>query len=374
MSSSEVLPRSTVSANEPRHLLHIFPSFGIGGVPLRMVRIINHLGTRCRHTVIALDGRITAGERIERAIDRDLVPDAAPSSALSPFRYARQIASIRPDFLLTYNWGSIEWAAANRLWARARHIHLESGFGVEEASGQLRRRVLARRWALAGCEAVIVPSHTLERIALDIWKLRRTRLRHIPNGIDVGSFDVDPAPKSESGISVGTVAPLRPEKNVGRLIRAFAALDPALVCRLVIVGDGAERPALERLAAELGLAGRVAFLGERPVTGELLAGFDVFALSSDTEQMPNALIEAMAAGLPVAAVDVGDVREMVAEENRTLIVPRDDGAAFARALAALARDTMLRRRLGALNRARAIAEFPQERMFAAYESLFLAEP
>ena len=96
--------------------------------------------------------------------------------------------------------------------------------------------------------------------------------------------------------------------------------------RLVIIGDGPERQTLERLAAELGIADRVRFAGHVAAPAAEYARFDVFALPSDTEQMPLSVLEAMAAGLPVVSTDVGDVRAMVAEENAPLLVPKDDAA------------------------------------------------
>ena len=170
---------------------------------------------------------------------------------------------------------------------------------------------------------------------------------------------------------VGTVAPLRPEKNVGRLLRVFARLDPSLAARLLVAGDGVEREPLERLAAELGIAGRVVFTG-RVAPEAVLGSIDVFALSSDTEQMPNALLEAMAASRPVAAVDVGDVKSIVCKDNREFIIPRDDGPAFAAAVARLLRDPGKRRALGDKNRERVVSEYSQERTLAIYSKILTA--
>ena len=105
----------------------------------------------------------------------------------------------------------------------------------------------------------------------------------------------------------------------------------------------------------------------------VLGTVDIFALSSDTEQMPNALLEAMAASLPVAAVDVGDVMSIVCEDNREFIVPRDDGPAFASAITRLLRDLDKRRASGTKNRERVVSEYSQERMFATYSTLLTAE-
>jgi glycosyltransferase involved in cell wall biosynthesis len=130
---------------------------------------------------------------------------------------------------------------------------------------------------------------------------------------------------------------------------------------------------LEQLAADLGIADRVIFTG-RVAPENVLGTFDIFALSSDTEQMPNALLEAMAASRAVAAVNVGDVKSIVCEENRDFIVERDDGAAFAGAITTLLHDPDKRRALGVKNRERAVSTFSQERMFAAYSEIFAAGP
>ena len=202
-------------------------------------------------------------------------------------------------------------------------------------------------------------------------------MAYVPNGVDVERFadpprDLVPGFTRRPGeLVVGTVAPLRPEKNIGRLLRAFAGLDRVALDRAPdVAGEGTERPALARLAAELGLAERVFFTG-RVAAEAVLGAFDVFALSSDTEQMPNALLEAMAASRAVAAVDVGDVKDMVCEDNREFVVPRDDGRPLTRRDVAPARAT--RRsgpRLGRDNRRRAVEVFSQDRMFTAYSLIF----
>lgn len=126
------------------------------------------------------------------------------------------------------------------------------------------------------------------------------------------------------------------------------------------------------LARDLGVADRVTFAGHQ-APERLLGAFAVYALSPDTEQMPISLIEAMAAALPVAAVDVGDVKAMLASENTPFVVAKD-AAALAGALARLPADPALGRRLGEANARRARAEFDQARMFAAYDALYSGQP
>ena len=249
----------------------------------------------------------------------------------------------------------------------ARHLHVVDGFGPEERENQIPRRVLIRRIVL-GRGQVIVPSRNLERIATEIWKLPARVVRYVPNGIDLTRFA--PSGDVRDGVPViGTVAALREEKNLGRLIRAFAIASGHTPARLVVVGDGPERGGLEQLVAGLGVGERVTFAGHRTDTPALYASFDLFALTSDTEQMPLSVIEAMASGLPVVSTDVGDVRSMVAPENAEFIGPRDD-AAIAALLKRLLGAPEQRARLGAANRAKAERDFDQQAMFAAWHGLW----
>jgi len=367
-------------AGRPRRLLHVFPTFDHGGVQIRIASILNHFGARYSHTVFTLDGGAAASSRLDPALDVRLrdpgIGKARPLAAA--LRIRRLLADERPDLLLTYNWGAIEWAMVNRVTGTAPHIHLESGFGPEEADGQLPRRALFRRLALGRAHCLIVPSFTLVDIARTAWRVDPGRIRHIPNGVDCDQFGgpgdaaaacgFEPRP---GGLIVGTVAPLRPEKNLRRLIRGFAAVAPRFPeARLLIVGDGAERASLERAAAEAGIAERTVFTGHVEQPHKIYPLMDVYALTSDTEQMPNTLIQAMAARLPVAAVDVGDVRPVLSPDNRPLVVAKADEPGFADLLAKLLGDVALRRRLSAANRQWVEENYSDARMFEAYGAAF----
>ncbi len=328
-----------------------------------------------------MDGVTSCRDRLDPALDLRFVAVAVTKGrpAQTLWRLHAALAALQPDVLLTHNWGAIEWGLANRLrrpWVR--HVHVEDGFGPEERDAQLRRRVLGRRLALARA-TVVLPSQVLLGIARDVWRLDPRQLAHVPNGIELARFaaprtgaPLTPPPwrLAGEGPLVGTVAALRPEKNLSRLLRAVAAVEGL---RLVIVGDGLERAGLEALAAGLGIAGRVAFAGHLADPAAAYACMDIFALASDTEQMPLSVLEAMAAGLPVAATAVGDVARMLAAENRPLVVPRDD-AALAAALARLAGDAAWRRALGAANRAKAARDYDHRVMLHAWSTLLTADP
>lgn len=366
-------------------LLHVLPTFDLGGAQRRIVDLMNASAREQRHIVLAIDGGRGATSRVRPNVDLTFTDiPVRPSGGLALDNLTRLRGLLRehqPDLLLTYNFGALEAALANRLWPFCRHIHLEDGFGPEEADGrQLARRVWARRLALSGGHTTLmVPSLTLQRIALEQWRFKDSRVRYIPNGIDIDRFaQAKPLAnlrQRDDEVLIGTVGVLRPEKRLDRLLRVFAQLDPAKLdrtapLRLVIAGDGAERPRLEALAAELGINPRVTFTGFVDRTETVLAAFDIFALTSDTEQMPYSLIEAMAAGLPVVATDVGDVRQMLPAAHRDDVLARDDEKGLTARLAALVASPERRRDEGKIMANHAAVQYGIEVMIERYRTLF----
>lgn len=353
-------------------LLHVFSTFEVGGPQVRFAAMVNHFGREFRHGIFAMDGSYAANARLDAGLDT-FYPEVKVTKGetlANVRRFRAALKELRPDALVTYNWGAIEWGMAN--WpAMVRHIHIADGFGPEEAHRQLPRRALTRRVVLAR-STLVFPSRTIEKIAKDIWKLSPRRMRLIPNGIDCTRFEVARPPISAwppSGPTIGTVAVLRREKNLGRLLDAFRLVRNAMPCRLVIAGDGPERAALEAHAASLSLGEDVTFTGYTAETERIYAGLDLFALSSDTEQMPTSVLEAMAAGLPIVSTHVGDVHAMIAPENKEFLVPLETPA-LADAIVALLKNPARMRSLGDANHKIALRDFDQAVMFDAYRKLF----
>lgn len=323
---------------------HVFATFGAGGPQVRAVQLFQRLGPGCRHVVMAMDGRTDALAQVPAGLQVTVVPPPGRGSFRATVAAQRAwLAAARPDLVSTYNWGAIETVFAARKLGLPL-VHHEDGFGPEEAVRRLRRRNWTRWWALRGVP-VVVPSSVLQRIAAREWHLRPASVHHLPNGVDLQRFV--PAAAPAQGLVLGTVGGLRPEKDHATLLRALAMLAPH---RAAIVGGGALDGELRALAASLGVGDRVTFAGPVADTAACYRAFGVFVLSSRTEQMPIALLEAMASGLPVVATDVGDVRAILPDEQQPFVVRKEDPAALAAALRAVLGDPELRQRLGAANR------------------------
>jgi glycosyltransferase involved in cell wall biosynthesis len=360
-------------------ILHAHSTFSLGGKEARTARLMNAFGTAAEHWVLSgMPGQLSAREAIGREVSVSF-PEDAPSLTGAPslprlFRLARYMRGF--DLVLTYNWGAFDAVMAKYLFRGPPLIHHEDGFNEDEAQQLKTRRNLYRRLGLSAAHKLVVPSERLEAVARKAWAQPPDRIARIPNGIPVGDFAASPARDAIPGLErkagevvIGTVAGLRAVKNLPRLVRAFAAMREK-AARLVIVGEG---PECERIVAEArscGVAGRVHLPGFLAHPARYVGCFDMFALSSDSEQFPISLVEAMAAGLPVVATGVGDIPAMVSADNRPLIVDRDDEAAFAAALDTLAQRPDLRRSIGRANRERASADYDEARMIERYASLY----
>jgi len=313
---------------QPRLLLHAFSTFKLGGPQARLVELANHFGARYRHVVMAMDGNYEAGERLHRTVPWEALrlPVQRGGALANRALFRRILKARKPDLLITYNWGAIEWAAAN-LPGVVPQVHAEDGFGPEEVMRQLPRRVWTRRVLLGWARVpVIVASRNLERIAVEQWRLSASRVHFIANGVPVSDERRTVHETPPGRLTIGTVAGLRAEKNLGRLLRAFALVRKRHAARLVIVGDGPERMALEALARDLGIADDVEFAGYSNDPLAWLRTFDLFALASNTEQLPISMLEAMACGVPVAATMVGDVAGIVPRVAHAALAPAEDGA------------------------------------------------
>jgi glycosyltransferase involved in cell wall biosynthesis len=187
----------------------------------------------------------------------------------------------------------------------------------------------------------------------------------VPNGVP--PLELTPVPAPAPPPIVGSVGRLTEQKGYDLLVRALPDLPGAT---LVLVGDGPQRGELEGLAAELQVGDRLVITGWRRDARSYLSSFDVFALPSRWEGMPLGILEAMQAGLPVLAADVGSVTEAVEDRETGLVVAPDDLQAVSAGLATLLGDEALRRRMGSRAREVALGRFTAAAMARRYEAIY----
>jgi glycosyltransferase involved in cell wall biosynthesis len=361
------------------HLLHVFPTFTAGGTQLRMAAIMNGLGGRVRHTVMALDGNTEAARVLLPEIPfQTMPPPPGKGGLLYPVALRKVVRAAAPDLLLTYNWGAIDAALGAGAVPLCPVIHNECGFNADEAAALKLRRVLVRRFILNRIYATVVVSRRLLDIAREQFKLRTEKVRWIRTGVDVDKFQ----PGREAGwrsrmglpeeaLVCGYLGGLRPEKRLDLMLQAFAQAGLS-GARLVLIGEGGCRRDLQELAKTLGIADQVVFAGQAQDPRPWLRNLDVFLMSSATEQMPNALLEAMASGLPAVCTDVGDCAAILDASGPPVIVPPGDLAAYVEALRVLAGSPGLRRELATANRRRCISHYSSQRMIREYADLYYA--
>lgn len=364
------------------HILHLHSTFQPGGKELRAARLMNAFGPKVRHTIVsAVPDALDAASAIDAAIEVDYPTDFEPLAGKPhPARLLRLAHGMKPfDLVLTYNWGAMDAVLAHSVFrdylSLPALIHHEDGFNQDEALRLKTSRNWFRRVALARSAALVVPSRRLEEIALRVWNQPRGRVHLIENGIDTVRYARSQKPDALPRVVkrpgerwVGTLAGLRAVKNLPRLVRAFADLPEPW--QLVIAGEGPEREAIKVEATRLGVAHRVHLPGFVADPAKAVGLFDIFALSSDSEQFPISVVEAMAAGLPVVSPAVGDVAGMVAEENGPFVTRPGDEGALSQAIETLVLDDALRARIGEANRRKAAASYDEANMIAAYRRLY----
>jgi len=236
-------------------------------------------------------------------------------------------------------------------------------------AAQLER--IASRWTTK----IVCVSHHDRELALRFNVAQPECLVVIHNGIDPSPFSLanDSVIRREFGLSgdlvITTIGRMAVPKDPLTLLRAYRILNPSNA-KVVIVGDGPLRAAVERHIDRNMLRGRVLLAGMRYNVPDLLAASDVFVLASRWEGLPLTIIEAMMAGLPVVATNVGGVTELVEHGVTGIIVPPGNAEALAMAIRQLLEDADLRRRMGQAGRQHALEKFTVDRMVAEVKALY----
>lgn len=334
------------------------------------------MGTEFSHTVCALDNRFDAASRLNNDVAYTAMAGPSYKDTMRVVRlFYDHVRAQRPNLILTYNWGAIDGLLGSLCAHVCPIIHLEDGFGPDESTTLKRRRVLTRRVLLNRIHKTIVPSKTLSEIARQRFRVKESKVQYIANGVDIERFR--PGNKTEARRSLGLdqtrilfgfVGQLRPEKNLPLLLKAFAAATLPSAA-LLLLGEGESESLLRKLVRDLNIEDRVTLTGLIKDPAPYLQAFDVFAMSSVTEQMPISLLEAMACALPAVCTDVGDTADILGGTANLVIAP-GRVPEYAAALQRLAADENLRHQLGDANRTRCVENYSLNRMVEQHRDAY----
>lgn len=351
------------------HVVHVVFSLDVGGqerVILDLARGLVERGHRT--TVISLSPGGTLRERFA-GIPVETLDAGQGFNPITITRLAKRLRELAPDVVHTHNRSPMIYGGPAAKLARVpRLVHTKHG----RSDGGRAVMALCRLY-----DAYVAVSEDTAVVARDQERVPAKIVKVIPNGIDTRAFVPDPAARGRiraelkippTACLVGTAGRLVPEKNYGLLLAAGKGVLGDDV-RLVLVGDGPERDALKALV-DPSIAKYVHWLGIRHDIPALLSAFDLFALSSKTEGLPIAVIEAMAAGLPILCTSVGGLPKVVRHGETGMLVPSEDEAAYRTALRDLAHDATKRGVLGDAARVDATARFSLDRVMNDYLAIY----
>lgn len=288
-------------------------------------------------------------------------------------RMLRLLRSEKVDVIHTHHLNQLLYSVVAARLLGIRIVHTEHS--VEMYKSRKLRWML--RLLSIFCHRVTAIGADGERTLRDKVGIPAGKLEIVRAAVDLGRFNVPrPAAREALGLCPADrvaviVARLFPEKNHRLLLAAFAeAVERVPDAKLLIVGDGIEQKAIEEVIAKLNLGQRVEMLGVRRDIPQILAGADVFVLSSDREGLPISVLEAMAAGLPVIATRVGDLPLVVKDGRTGVLVPRRGAAELGEAMARLLGDAELGARMGRAGREVVREGYSLDRMVRRHSELY----
>jgi glycosyltransferase involved in cell wall biosynthesis len=366
-------------AARPITICPLLHSLSVGGAEVLAARLARRLRGTFRFVFVCLDEIGQLGEELRaEGFPVVLLGRRAGLDWGCPLRLARLVREQQVDVVHAHQYTPFFYGLAARLCGPGRPI-LFTEHGRHQPDYPRPKRKLANRLLLSRRDRVVGVGEAVRQALISNEGIPGRRVGVLYNGIDVDAFAAAgdrASARREMGVAptefvLLQVARLDYLKDHATAIRTLArVLSRAPQARLILVGDGPERPAVEAQVRELNIADKVQLLGTRADVARLLHGADAFLLTSTSEGIPLTVIEAMAAGLPVVATNVGGLAEVVADGVTGFLAPAKDDAALAGHALRLAADAGLRRRMGLAGRARAKLHFDEPRMAHEYGRLY----
>jgi glycosyltransferase involved in cell wall biosynthesis len=347
------------------HILTYTDSAGIGGAEISLGHLVKNVSSKIDITVVGTNQLVVDVVADQRPQAKRVVLPATGIKSLPT--HLQVLHRLAPD--IVHINICTPWECTIGLFAA---LTLPSSRVVRVDQLPLRTTDAYKLWCTRALslrvDAHVAVGEASARRMEDFYALGRGTVISIPNCVPSNSFVPSVAlDKSNKDLVIGCVGRLDPMKGQDVLIRAIAKLEGV---RVIILGEGSQRAALENLASDLGVSDRLSLLGWVNNPHSYLPQFDIFAMPSRSEGFPLAIVEAMLTGLPVVATRVGSVAEAVIDGETGLLVDKDDIAGLATALQKLRDNPALRHQLGQRGLEVAQRNFTVDVMVKRYEQLW----
>ncbi|MDB4950038.1 MAG: hypothetical protein JWM27_2687 [Gemmatimonadetes bacterium] len=342
-----------------------------GGAERATALVLKGLAERGHRVLLLCNDPLVRDRSMELGVPADLAVLGGDAALPDALRLAARLRRERPDALVIGTWKKAWLAALAARLAGVPRVIARVGLDTDTPRSAKYRFVLGR-WI----DAVVVNAAGMRPPFLERPGWTAERVTTIYNGVHLPPRSgEDGAVRAALGIPagvpvVGAVARLASQKRFDRLLRVVAVLPADVHC--ILAGDGEERESLERLAAELGVAGRVHFLGHRADTADVLDAIDLFVVTSDREGMSNAMLEALATGVPVASTPVSGADEALdalPDGRRPGVLTSFDAAEIASTVLSLLRDRTGLAKMARAAKERAEARFSFAAMIDGWEAV-----
>jgi len=360
-------------------LVHIVYSLEIGGMENGVVNLLNHIDKKIfKPIIITLANKGSFALRINTDSIQLIELDKKEGNDLKlPFHLYRILKKFKPHIVHTHNWGSLcEGTIGAKLAKVPIIVHGEHGT-IQKS----RSNILIERFFLRIVDQVLSVSEMHRNKMNKIIGFPQKKIKVMLNGVDTERFS--PIKKNlliraalgirKDEIVIGTVGRLVKVKNQAMLILSFSRLSKNCSnIKLLLIGDGPLKENLLILAASLGIASNVLFLGKKENIPDILQAMDIFALPSISEGLSNTILEAMSCELPIVATDVGGNSEIVKNGITGYLVPSNDIEAMTKALSDLISKPDQRKQMGIASRKITMSCFSLKEMVENYEKLYLS--
>jgi glycosyltransferase involved in cell wall biosynthesis len=356
-------------------VVHLVNTLEIGGLEMVVANLAERIRRRFQLHVICLEGLGPVASRLAYAgVPVECIGRRGTSVVRSVIDLRQRLRALRPDVIHTHNEKAhIRGALATLAWCVPPAL-VHTRHGRSRVTGWAAS--VANRIALWRSQYIVSVSDDASAIPR-LEGARPERVRVIRNGVDIDSHESS-RDQAESRMRAVAVSRLTPVKDLHTMLRAARIVaDAREEFHLDIVGDGPSRPDLEAFCRVLGLERHVTFHGASEDVRRFLTTATVFVQSSLSEGISLTLLEAMAAGLPIVATQIGGTPEVVEQGHTGILVAPRDPEALAGAMLTVSNDRGLARSMGRSARRRAETSFSLSRMTAAYEALYeevLARP